>query len=89
LMWRQVSVAVSNNYKTPEQVDKRLTPRHKEYKSPKDKETMAKPHGIERKGSKYKVFLDISGVRVHIGYTKTLEQAEEMLKQAKEDAHEF
>jgi len=47
---------------------------------------MAKPRGIERKGDKFKVFLDIEGKRVHIGYKKTLEEAKELLEQAKIDA---
>lgn len=55
-------------------------------RKPKKGEPMAKPRGIERKGSKFKVFLDIEGKRVHIGYKKTLEEAEELLKQAKQDA---
>ena len=53
---------------------------------PKAVEPMAKPRGIERKGDKFKVFLDIEGKRVHIGYKKTLEEAEELLEQAKRDA---
>ena len=71
--------------KTPEHVDKRLPSRGKESK-PKAEEPMAKPRGIERKGNKYKVFLEYEGKRIHIGYTKTLEQAEEMLKEAKREA---
>jgi len=55
-------------------------------RKPKKGEPMAKPRGIERKGSKFKVFLDIEGKRVHIGYKKTLEEAEELLEQAKQDA---
>jgi len=47
---------------------------------------MAKPRGIERKGNKFKVFLDIEGKRVHIGYKKTLEEAEALLEQAKIEA---
>jgi len=53
---------------------------------PKAEEPMAKPRGIERKGNKYKVFLEYEGKRIHIGYTKTFEQAEEMLKEAKREA---
>lgn len=49
---------------------------------------MAKPHGIERKGKKFKVFLDTHGTRVHIGYYKTLEDALEALEQAKKDSEE-
>jgi len=74
-----------SNYKTPEHVDKRLPSRGKEPK-PKAVEPMAKPRGIERKGDKFKVFLDIEGKRVHIGYKKTLEEAKELLEEAKRDA---
>lgn len=57
-------------------------------KEPQSKkvEPMAKPHGIERKGDKYKVFLDFEGKRIHIAYCKTLEDAKETLEQAKKDA---
>jgi hypothetical protein len=72
--------------KTPEHVDKRLPSRGKEPKEPKAVEPMAKPRGIERKGDKFKVFLDIEGKRVHIGYKKTLEEAKELLEEAKRDA---
>jgi len=71
--------------KTPEHVDKRLPTREKEPK-PKAEEPMAKPKGIERKGNKFKVFLEYEGKRIHIGYAKTLEQAEEMLEGAKREA---
>lgn len=47
---------------------------------------MAKPRGIERKGDKFKVFLEHEGKRIHIGYKKTLEEAKELLEQAKIDA---
>lgn len=47
---------------------------------------MAKPHGIERKGDKFKVFLEYDGKRIHIGYKKTLEEAKELLAKAKKDA---
>lgn len=52
----------------------------------KGQEPMAKPHGIEKRGDKYKVFLDIEGHRVHIKYEKTLEAAKATLEQAKKDA---
>jgi len=66
----------------PEVFDRHTTKEPK----PKAVESMAKPHGIERKGNKFKVFLDIEGKRVHIGFKKTLEEAEELLEQAKIEA---
>jgi len=57
----------------------------KEHKG-KEQPEVAKPHGIERKGEKFKVFLDIEGKRCHIGYYKTLDAAKEALKKAREDA---
>jgi len=53
---------------------------------PATEDTMAKPNGITKKGSRYKVTLDTHGQRVHIGYYKTLEAAEKALKKAQEDA---
>lgn len=47
---------------------------------------MAKPKGIERKGERFKVTLDIEGKKVHIAYCKTLEHAEEVLEQAKRES---
>jgi len=76
---------VVNNYKPPEHVDKTAHPRNKEHK-PKKEEPMAKPHGIERKGNKYKVFLEYDNKRIHIGYKKTLEEAEALLEQAKQES---
>ena len=46
---------------------------------------MAKPKEITKKGNKYKVTLDIRGKKCHIGYTKTLEQALELLEQSRKD----
>lgn len=57
----------------------------KERKSRKE-EDVAKPQGIERKGSKYKVFLEYEDKRIHIGYYKTLDDAKEALETAKKDA---
>jgi len=74
-----------SDYKPPEHVDKTAPPRNKELK-PKKEEPMAKPRGIERKGNKYKVFLEYDNKRIHIGYKKTLEEAEELLEQAKMEA---
>jgi len=53
---------------------------------PKAEEPMAKPRGIERKGNKFKVFLEYEGKRIHIGYTKTLEEAERLLEEARSEA---
>lgn len=47
---------------------------------------MAKPKEITKRGNKYKVTLDIRGKKCHIGYTKTLEQALELLEQSRKDA---
>ena len=47
---------------------------------------MAKPNGIERKGDKFKVFLDFEGKRIHIGYYKTLEAAKEALEKARKES---
>lgn len=74
-----------SDYKPAWHLDKLPPSRGKEPK-PKAVEPMAKPRGIERKGSKFRVFLNIEGKRVHIGYKKTLEEAEALLEQAKIEA---
>lgn len=73
--------------KTPWHVDKLPETSPREFKGrPSQEDVLAKPHGIERKGAKFKVFLDTHGKRVHIGYYKTLEAAQEALEDAKRDA---
>jgi len=51
-----------------------------------EEDPMAKPKEITKRGNKYKVTLDIRGKKCHIGYTKTLEQALELLEQSRKDA---
>ncbi len=72
--------------KPPEHVDKLLHKKAKEPKAQRKEPIMSKPKGIERKGSKFRVFLDIKGKKVHIGYYKTLEEATEALTQAQQES---
>jgi len=74
---------------TPWHVDKlpTVTTKERKPKPPTEgQQSMAKPKGIERKGERYKVTLDIQGKKCHIAYCKTLEAAKEALEKAKRES---
>jgi len=67
-----------------------VTTKERKPKPPTEgQQNMAKPKGIERKGERYKVTLDIQGKKCHIGYYKSYESALNALDNAKRDSGDY